>query len=302
MASSDDFPVDDVWSSALREELFPEDNLRSFTWGDDTRTHSQTLPPLRPSLPSANPTSQQTFIQQQQHRLHNPESFNPPTSHFSASAPLQRKRSQFELPNFPLATDPTGVPSNSSGRPPFSSASAQRPAQIPTPPSITHPISAPRSASPSSSSHSLSPSETSDSDSSEDENLNRFVDLTQESSPPTMPPVREKRGRNALRSSLSEQLAEDSPNPVKRRKTGAEASQSSQRPRTIEEVDLRDVDNDAGLSRVLEQQRKATIAAQQEQASKPVKLSTLQCIICMEPMKVVTATHCGKLWFALGLG
>lgn len=88
---------------------------------------------------------------------------------------------------------------------------------------------------------------------------------------------------------------------MKRRKTGAEASQSSQRPRTIEEVDLRDVDNDAGLSRVLEQQRKATIAAQQEQASKPVKLSTLQCIICMEPMKVLTATHCGKLCFALWL-
>ena len=37
----------------------------------------------------------------------------------------------------------------------------------------------------------------------------------------------------------------------------------------------------------------ATIQAQKEQASKPVKLSTLQCIICMENMKDLTATHCG---------
>lgn len=54
-----------------------------------------------------------------------------------------------------------------------------------------------------------------------------------------------------------------------------------------------DIDDDAGLSKVLEQQRMATIKAQQEQANKPVKLSTLQCIICMETMKDLTATHCG---------
>ena len=56
---------------------------------------------------------------------------------------------------------------------------------------------------------------------------------------------------------------------------------------------LQDVDDDRGLSKVLEQQRMATIKAQQEQANKPVKLSTLQCIICMETMKDLTATHCG---------
>ena len=81
-------------------------------------------------------------------------------------------------------------------------------------------------------------------------------------------------------------------NPAKRRKT--EASQSSVRTREIEEVDLRDVDEDNRLSKVLEQQRMATIRAQQEQANRPVKLSTLQCIICMESMTDLTATHCGK--------
>lgn len=56
---------------------------------------------------------------------------------------------------------------------------------------------------------------------------------------------------------------------------------------------LQGIDDDTGLSKVLEQQRMATIKAQKEQANKPVKLSTLQCIICMENMKDLTATHCG---------
>lgn len=56
---------------------------------------------------------------------------------------------------------------------------------------------------------------------------------------------------------------------------------------------LQDVEDETGLSKVLEQQRMATIDAQKEQANKPVKLSTLQCIICMETMKDLTATHCG---------
>ncbi len=62
----------------------------------------------------------------------------------------------------------------------------------------------------------------------------------------------------------------------------------------VEEIDLRDVDDDKGLSKVLEQQRLATIKAQQEQADRPNKLSTLQCVICMDSMTDVTATICGK--------
>ena len=62
-------------------------------------------------------------------------------------------------------------------------------------------------------------------------------------------------------------------------------------------IPLQHVDDDRGLSKVLEQQRLATIKAQQEQANKPVKLSTLQCIICMETMKDLTATHCGTSSF-----
>lgn len=62
----------------------------------------------------------------------------------------------------------------------------------------------------------------------------------------------------------------------------------------VDQVDLREVDDDDGLAKVLEQQRLASIKAQQEQADKPVTFSTIQCIICMEPMTNVTVTHCGE--------
>ena len=64
----------------------------------------------------------------------------------------------------------------------------------------------------------------------------------------------------------------------------------------VEEVDLRNVDDDNGLTKLLEKQRVAAVKAQQEQANKPLKLSSLQCIICMEPMTNVTVTHCGGSW------
>ena len=62
----------------------------------------------------------------------------------------------------------------------------------------------------------------------------------------------------------------------------------------IEEVDLREVDDDHGLSKVLENQRKAAIKRQQIQAALPTKLSSLQCIICMDNMGDVTTTNCGE--------
>ena len=117
------------------------------------------------------------------------------------------------------------------------------------------------------------------------EDYSEFVDLTADSSPPNMPSTR-------LQSKNPRETSSSPLNPAKRRKT--EASQSSVRTREIEEVDLRDVDEDNRLSKVLEQQRMATIRAQQEQANRPVKLSTLQCIICMESMTDLTATHCGE--------
>lgn len=111
-----------------------------------------------------------------------------------------------------------------------------------------------------------------------------FVDLTTEPSPPTMPRAVRKRRSSAAPS-----------NPAKRSKNGEPRikDESSQ----AEEVDLSNVDDDNGLSKLLEQQRVMTVKAQHEQADKPLRMSTLQCIICMEPMTNITVTHCGRFSF-----
>lgn len=113
---------------------------------------------------------------------------------------------------------------------------------------------------------------------------NDFVDLTAES--PVMSQPNRKRKASAT-----------APNPTKREKTSVPISRDSHvkdENIRVDEVDLRDVDDDNDLTKLLEQQRVAAVKAQQEQASKPLKLSSLQCIICMETMTNITVTHCGE--------
>lgn len=63
----------------------------------------------------------------------------------------------------------------------------------------------------------------------------------------------------------------------------------------VEYLDLLGVDDDSGLSHVLQQQQAAVIKEQQgKQGDEPPKLSALQCIICMESMTDITVTHCGN--------
>ena len=127
-----------------------------------------------------------------------------------------------------------------------------------------------------------------------------FVDLTEDiHSPlqPRMPSASSHRGSNKRRRVDSNTSA-----PSPRGSQGRKTELRHDVPPAVEEVDLRDVEDDKGLSKVLEDQRMATIKAQQEQASRPVKLATLSCVICMEPMTNVTATYCGKsssLYFQL---
>ncbi len=119
--------------------------------------------------------------------------------------------------------------------------------------------------------------------------LKSLVDLTGES--PVMPSRRHHSQTKSTRPLSSCDTSTSASNPAKRRRTGPFPTET----RTVEEIDLRDADDDHGLSKVLEQQRMATVKAQQEQADKPVTMSTLQCIICMELMKDITATSCGTL-------
>ena len=126
---------------------------------------------------------------------------------------------------------------------------------------------------------------------------NDFVDLTDDNADLDMPPTNGRRrpSHPPPSGSISSQGA-DRPN--KRRKTaaGAEHQRSVKKEDSeIEEIDLKDVDDDNGLSKALQKQQEMAIKAQRkEESDKPLKLSNLQCIICLESMTDITATSCGK--------
>ena len=261
-------------------------------WSSEPRQNSDLLP-----LPKNTPSQSTHYHNQPSPYNYQPftsASINPTTSHPPLPASLNQKHSHLDPPNFPLQANPVSEASNLSLRP------------LTVPPFHAHQVTpASRNQNPSDRPPSYSPSDSSISADSFDrddspwqddsDDFNDFVDLTTDSSPPSMPPTKKTPATKPRKLAISgpSTRAPGSPsNPAKRRKT--EASQSSNRSsQRVEEVDLRDVDDDKGLQKVLEQQRMATIKAQQEQANKPSKLSTLQCIICMEPMKDITATHCG---------
>lgn len=297
MEDSDDSNHEDVWSPTLREDVFSNHDMLGYSWSAEPRHRVEHLP-----LPNFNsirsqplnhinwPNSQSHQQQRNHHNIGPIKSSSSSSRHPLSTTPVNRNRSHLDPPNFPLQASPVGEASNTSGRPP------QQPP--PPPRRATPPSRAPQrptrfvSEDFWSSSSGISGSEREDTPWPDTEDLSDFVDLTADSSPPNMPPSNSQ--RRQLPSRMARNTSSAPSNPPKRRKI--EASQSSNRADKIDEIDLRDVDDDAGLSKVLEQQRMATIKAQQEQANKPVKLSTLQCIICMENMKDLTATHCGHLF------
>ena len=123
--------------------------------------------------------------------------------------------------------------------------------------------------------------------------LNGFIDLTADSSPPqTMPPTTRKRRASAMATPAPATPPRIRSN--KRRKI-SDVSVKDEAETKVEQLDLFDVDDDDGLSQVLEQQQAVAIQEQQkQQGDQPTKLSALQCIICMESMTDMTVTHCGE--------
>ena len=280
MDASDDFPYDDVWSPALRESLFSASDAGQ-SWSSEPRQQYD-ISPLPRQFHSQSTQSPNNLSVQTQ-RSDNTRPNNTSSLHPTVPTSITRKRSHLDPPNFPLQSDPVGFHTNSSGRP-LNTPTFRSSPTTPLTRGLPRPVT-PESVLSEDFFASGSSSRRSDTPWPEIEDYSEFVDLTADSSPPNMPSTR--------RPSKNPRDTSSAPsNPAKRRKT--EASQSSVRTREIEEVDLRDVDEDNRLSKVLEQQRMATIRAQQEQANRPVKLSTLQCIICMESMTDLTATHCGE--------
>ncbi|KAL8933129.1 MAG: hypothetical protein Q9211_005943 [Gyalolechia sp. 1 TL-2023] len=121
---------------------------------------------------------------------------------------------------------------------------------------------------------------------------NGFVDLTTDSPPPhpTMAPVTRKRRASAI---VTPAPASPQPNRTNKRREVSDPRVKNEGESQVERIDLMDVENDSGLSRVLEQQQAAAIQEQQgRKGDEPTKLSSIQCIICMEPMTDMTVTHC----------
>ena len=61
-------------------------------------------------------------------------------------------------------------------------------------------------------------------------------------------------------------------------------------------VDLADIEDDLAYAEFRKKQEAKAITEQQQyEATKPMKLSGLECVICMDPPTDLTVTHCGRL-------
>ena len=314
MEDSDPIRNPNFWiPSSPRQYVNPTSgNDLGLSWGGSIRPSDFLAPPRRnPQLPAALPSRNES-VPQRPHYTNS--SLNPP------SRSPNRISSHFDLPNFPLQRSPNIEPhfplprshdeSNRTDDDIYSSYQdlAGSPLQLPSINAFSSndftPISRPPSrfywdlegspffgspawATEVPTTQELNTQEAANqepiSQESNFQDQNGFVDLTTES--PIMPPINRKRKASATSS-----------NPIKHGKTLGPNLQdlhvkgeNSQ----VEEIDLRNVNDDNSLTTLLEQQRVAAVKAQQEQANKPLKLSSLQCIICMEPMTNITVTHCG---------
>lgn len=131
---------------------------------------------------------------------------------------------------------------------------------------------------------------------------NGYVDLTADASSPTSPTFSSYRRlskRNAAMPTSPEATAGPSTKRFKRNSgtSGRAATQELSTDVTpIEEIDLVDEEDDkAPLQSALQKQRLEQVKAQEKPSEKPVKLSNLTCVICMDSPTNITATSCGKL-------
>ncbi|KAI9716269.1 MAG: hypothetical protein M1812_005494 [Candelaria pacifica] len=118
-----------------------------------------------------------------------------------------------------------------------------------------------------------------------------FVDLTSELSPPRMAPTKKRAFPKRESSTVS--------SGSKRRKvsvSNGRGSQTKVEKTEIEEVDLLDIDDDSGLSALLQKQRADEAKAKPTEGQDTPNFSRLQCIICLETPTDLTATSCGHLF------
>lgn len=124
-------------------------------------------------------------------------------------------------------------------------------------------------------------------------NSQQTIDLTSDSpdsDSDIMPP---KRGRKRTIAHRESTAASASAGPsTKRTKTtpSKEGRKSQENEEPVEAIDLVE---DTPLAEALQKQRAEQVKAQQEPTEKPVRLSNLSCVICMDRPEDLTATSCG---------
>lgn len=123
-----------------------------------------------------------------------------------------------------------------------------------------------------------------------------FVDLTEISPPPGMPPAKKRK----IHTSGEGRSVRPRPQTPARGSKDTPAGQSNID--AIDVVDLIDIeDDDQYQDFKAKQQAQAIKQQQQDDANKPIKLAEFQCIICMDNPTDLTVTHCGMFTFPISL-
>ncbi|OCK82560.1 hypothetical protein K432DRAFT_380304 [Lepidopterella palustris CBS 459.81] len=132
---------------------------------------------------------------------------------------------------------------------------------------------------------------------------NGYVDLTHEPSSPSSPPMIPCR-RISKRTSNAHSSPEAAEGPSTKRvrlnngTSGRAGTIGKAEPATasspIEEIDL--VNDTNPLQSALQKQRVEQVKAQEKPSEKPLRLSNLTCVICMDTPTDITATSCGHLF------
>lgn len=288
------------WSPSLPNNLLPLENNHDMrqSWSNAVQSGTpmprlgSTIHTSTPSQPSRlEPPPYQPFARDVISPFTTP--MTPTTTHRPPSAQLvQRNPSHLDLPNFPLPRPYHDVSNperqDEDNFPLYDLSPLQLPNFDSQPSNALAPISRPVSrlswASAASSTFEFPSWPLSQSHEG-------FIDLTADPSPPGVSASSRKRPASTLHASTRDSVTPSASIKRKKREEVVKMERGG-----VEEVDLREVDDDDGLSKVLEQQRIVSIKAQQELADKPVNFSSLQCIICMESITDITVTHCGHVF------
>lgn len=111
MDDSDDSNHEDVWSPTLREDIFSNHDMIGNTWSVDNRHRLEHLPLPNFNSIRSQPLNHINWPNSQSHQQQRGHNDNAPAKSSSSSsrhplstASVNRNRSHFDLPNFPLQT------------------------------------------------------------------------------------------------------------------------------------------------------------------------------------------------------